>query len=72
MNTKILFLTAYDIKKHGGVQNQIKLLSDKLTTLNYETEICSPNSDTYNLGKAMNIPFNKSIAPISLFPNRKV
>jgi len=72
MNTKILFLTAYDINKHGGVQNQIKLLSDKLTTLNYETEICSPNSDKYNLGKAINIPFNKSIAPISLFPNRKV
>jgi len=72
MNTKILFLTAYDINKHGGVQNQIKLLSDKLNTLNYETKICSPNSDSFNLGKAINIPFNKSIAPVSLFPNRKV
>jgi hypothetical protein len=72
MNTKILFLTAYDIKKHGGVQNQIKLLSEKLQTLNYETKICAPNSEVYDLGSVINFPFNKSIAPVSFFPNRKV
>ncbi len=72
MNTKILFLTAYDINKYGGVQNQIKLLSDKLNNLNYDTEICAPNAHKYNLGKVINLPFNKSVAPVNLFPKRKV
>ncbi len=69
---KILFLTAYDIKKHGGVQNQIKLLSKELNNHNFQTKICSPNSDNFNLGNAINLPFNKSIAPVTLLPNRKV
>ena len=72
MSTKILLLTAYDMKKHGGVQNQINLLSDKLNSLNYNTKICAPNAENYNLGFTLNLPFNKSIAPISLFPNRKI
>ena len=72
MSTKILFLTAYDINKYGGVQNQIKLISNTLQNLNYETKVCSPNSYDYNLGKVINFPFNKSIAPITLFPNRKI
>ncbi len=72
MNTKILFLTAYDLNKHGGVQNQIKLLSKKLNSLNYDTEICAPNADNYNLGKAINLPFNKSVAPVTLFPNKQI
>tara|TARA_X000000368_G_scaffold137129_1_gene107796 strand:- start:10057 stop:11043 length:987 start_codon:yes stop_codon:yes gene_type:complete len=71
MNTKILFLTAYDINKYGGVQNQIKLISDTLNNLNYESKICSPNSNDFNLGKVINFPFNKSIAPITLFPKKK-
>ena len=35
MSTKILFITAYDMNKYGGVQNQINLVTKKLSKLNY-------------------------------------
>ena len=72
MSTKILFITAYDMDKYGGVQNQINLVSQKLNKLNYDTKICAPNSSDYDLGKTISFPFNKSVVNVSLMPKRKV
>ena len=72
MSTKILFITAYDMDKYGGVQNQINLVSQKLNKLNYATKICAPNSSDYDLGKTISFPFNKSVVNVSLMPKRKV
>ncbi len=72
MSTKILFITAYDMDKYGGVQNQINLVSQKLNKLNYVTKICAPNSLDYDLGKSISFPFNKSVVNVSLMPKRKV
>ena len=60
MNTNVLLLTPYSFTNYGGVQNQIKLISKTLQNLNYETKVCSPNSYDFNLGKVINLPFNKS------------
>ena len=35
------------------------------------SKIAAPNSKDYDLGSAINIPFNNSVASISLFPDRK-
>ena len=40
-------------------------------TSNIESKIAGPNSKDYDLGKVLNIPFNNSVASISLFPDRK-
>ena len=41
-------------------------------TSNIESKIAGPNSKDYDLGTVLNIPFNNSVASISLFPDRKV
>ena len=38
---------------------------------NIEGKIAGPNSKDYDLGRVLNIPFNNSVASISLFPDRK-
>ena len=40
-------------------------------TSNIESKIAGPNSKDYDLGRVLNIPFNNSVASISLFPDRK-
>ena len=41
-------------------------------TSNIESKIAGPNSKDYDLGRVLNIPFNNSVASISLFPDRKL
>ena len=41
-------------------------------TSNIESKIAGPNSKDYDLGRVLNIPFNNSVASISLFPDRKI
>ena len=41
-------------------------------TSNIESKIAAPNSKDYDLGRVLNIPFNNSVASISLFPDRKI
>ncbi len=72
MSTKILFLTAYDMNKNGGVQNQINLMKKTLIDLEYEVKICSSNSNDFNIGKSIKLPFNSSIASVTLFPDKKI
>ena len=40
-------------------------------TSNIESKIAGPNSNDYDLGRVINIPFNNSVASIALFPDRK-
>ena len=72
MSTKILFLTAYDMNRNGGVQNQINLMKNALIDLEYEVKICSSNSNDFNIGKSIKLPFNSSIASVTLFPDKKI
>ena len=39
-------------------------------TSNIESKIAGPNSKDYDLGRVINIPFNNSVASITLFPDR--
>ncbi len=72
MNINLLFLTPYNLVNYGGVQHQINLMNDYISkTSNIESKIAGPNSKDYDLGRVLNIPFNNSIASISLFPDRK-
>ena len=41
-------------------------------TSNIESKIAGPNSKDYDLGRVFNIPFNNSVASISLFPDRRI
>jgi len=38
---------------------------------NIESKIAGPNSKDYDLGRVLNIPFNNSVASVTLFPDRK-
>ena len=72
MNINLLFLTPYNLLNYGGVQHQIDLMNDYISkTSNIESKIAGPNSKDYDLGRVLNIPFNNSVASISLFPDRK-
>ena len=73
MNINLLFLTPYNLLNYGGVQHQINLMNDYISkTSNIESKIAGPNSKDYDLGRVLNIPFNNSVASISLFPDRKI
>ena len=55
------------------MQHQINLMNEYISkTSNIESKIAGPNSKDYNLGRVLNIPFNNSVASISLFPDRKI
>ena len=72
MNINLLFLTPYNLLNYGGVQHQINLMNDYISkTSNIESKIAGPNSKDYDLGRVLNIPFNNSVASITLFPDRK-
>tara|TARA_B100000941_G_scaffold2807_1_gene1796 strand:- start:1239 stop:2225 length:987 start_codon:yes stop_codon:yes gene_type:complete len=71
VNTNLLFLTPYNLVNYGGVQHQINLMNDYINkNTKIKSKIAAPNSKDYDLGDAINIPFNNSIASISLFPDR--
>ncbi|MDA7548033.1 glycosyltransferase family 4 protein [Acidimicrobiia bacterium] len=56
----------------GGVQNQIDLIKASLRAEDFNVKVLSPDSPDFNIGEAIKIPFNGSIAPIKLFPKRKI
>ena len=56
----------------GGVQNQIDLIKTSLEGKEFNVKVLSPDSPDFNIGKAIKIPFNGSIAPIKVFPKRKI
>ncbi|MDG2082309.1 MAG: hypothetical protein P8J65_00790, partial [Candidatus Actinomarina sp.] len=56
----------------GGVQNQIDLIKSSLRVEDFIVKVLSPDSPDFNIGEAIKVPFNGSIAPIKLLPKRKV
>jgi len=72
VNINLLFLTPYNLLNYGGVQHQINLMNDYISKIsNIESKIAGPNSKDYDLGRVLNIPFNNSVASVTLFPDRK-
>ena len=71
-NIKVLLVCPYDLNRYGGVQNQVKLLKKGLVNNSIDTKILGPSSYDYDIGYAVNIPFNGSKNPITFFPSQKI
>jgi len=57
------------MNSYGGVQNQVTSINLFLNnTQQFNCKIAGPNSNDFNLGKTINIPFNGSVSPVCLFP----
>lgn len=74
MSIKVLLLTPYSFQKYGGVQNQVNLIEDYLSSHNeYEVKVFAyGKTELLDSNKVFNIPFNSSISSVLLFPNRKL
>ncbi len=74
MNIKVLLLTPYSFNKYGGVQNQVNLIEDYLSSHEkFEVKVFAyGKTESLDSNKVFNIPFNSSISSVLLFPNRKL
>ena len=74
MSIKVLLLTPYSFQKYGGVQNQVNLIEDYLSTHEaFEVKVFAyAKTESLDSNKIYNIPFNSSISSVLLFPNRKL
>ncbi|MDC3256625.1 glycosyltransferase family 4 protein [Acidimicrobiia bacterium] len=72
MSINLLLVSPYSMNFFGGVQNQIDLIKVSLRGEDFNVKVLSPDSPDFNIGEAIKIPFNGSIAPIKLFPKRKI
>ena len=60
------------MKSFGGVQNQVSSINSYLNNSeNFTSKVAAPDSKDYDLGNSMNIPFNGSVSPVCLFPNKE-
>jgi phosphatidylinositol alpha-mannosyltransferase len=74
VSIKVLLVTPYSFQKYGGVQNQVNLIEDYLSS-NEEFEVkvfAYGKTESLDSNKVFNIPFNSSISSVLLFPNRKL
>jgi len=74
VSIKVLLLTPYSFQKYGGVQNQVNLIEDYLSSHNeFEVKVFAyGKTESLNSNKVFNIPFNSSISSVLLFPNKKL
>ena len=74
MSIKVLLLAPYSFRKYGGVQNQVNLIEDFLTSHDkYNVKVFAyGKTDELDSNKIFNIPFNSSISSVLLFPSRKI
>ena len=74
MSIKILLITPYSFLKYGGVQNQVNLIEEFLTSHDkYKVKVFAyGKTEELESNKIFNIPFNSSISSVLLFPNRKL
>ena len=74
MSIKVLLITPYSFKKYGGVQNQVNLIEEYLSSrAEYEVKVFAyGKTESLDSNKVFNIPFNSSISSVLLFPNRKL
>ncbi len=74
MSIKVLLVTPYSFQKYGGVQNQVNLIEDYLSSHEeFEVKVFAyGKTESLDSNKVFNIPFNSSVSSVLLFPNRKV
>ena len=74
MSIKVLLVTPYSFQKYGGVQNQVNLIEDYLSSHEeFEVKVFAyGKTESLDSNKVFNIPFNSSISSVLLFPNRKL
>ena len=74
MSIKVLLVTPYSFHKYGGVQNQVNLIEDYLSSHEeFEVKVFAyGKTESLDSNKVFNIPFNSSISSVLLFPNRKL
>ena len=74
MSIKVLLVTPYSFQKYGGVQNQVNLIEDYLSSHEeFEVKVFAyGKTESLDSHKVFNIPFNSSISSVLLFPNRKL
>ena len=74
MSIKVLLVTPYSFHKYGGVQNQVNLIEDYLSSHEeYEVKVFAyGKTESLDSNKVFNIPFNSSVSSVLLFPNRKL
>ena len=74
MSIKVLLVTPYSFQKYGGVQNQVNLMEDYLSSHEeFEVKVFGyGKTESLDSNKVYNIPFNSSISSVLLFPNKKL
>ena len=74
MSIKVLLVTPYSFQKYGGVQNQVNLIEDYLSSHEeFEVKVFAyGKTESLDTNKVFNIPFNSSVSSVLLFPNRKL
>ena len=74
MSIKVLLITPYSFQKYGGVQNQVNLIEDYLSSHEeFEVKVFAyGKTKSLDSNKVFNIPFNSSVSSVLLFPNRKL
>jgi len=74
VSIKVLLVTPYSFKKYGGVQNQVNLIEEYLSSHDeYEVKVFAyGKTKSLDSNKVFNIPFNSSVSSVLLFPNRKL
>ena len=74
MSIKVLLITPYSFQKYGGVQNQVNLIEDYLSSHEeFEVKVFAyGKTESLDSNKVFNIPFNSSVSSVLLFPNRKL
>ena len=74
MSIKVLLVTPYSFQTYGGVQNQVNLIEDYLSSHeDFEVKVFAyGKTESLDSNKVFNIPFNSSISSVLLFPNRKL
>ena len=72
MSIKVLLVTPYSFQKYGGVQNQVNLMEDYLSSHEeFEVKVFGyGKTESLDSNKVYNIPFNSSISSVLLFPNK--
>lgn len=74
MSIKVLLVTPYSFQKYGGVQNQVNLIEDYLSSHEeFEVKVFAyGKTESLDSNRVFNIPFNSSVSSVLLFPNRKL
>lgn len=68
---RIAIVCPYDLDRHGGVQDHVRRLANELRTVGERVLTVGPGSldgEHVDVGGAVGVPFNGSVAPLALLP----